>query len=165
MRAALGPSGGAGQWTWLILTKSAGQAESGRSKQQAVHCPVFPRAPAGPAARHPPYAAIQPGIIPEKQGLRLSRPPANALQTMKDLTQMFQELPWSGLIPVILVVLMGLLLWAGGRKALRAGFAIIGLLVGGLCGLVLGDSIDTGFSPWIVAGVLGGVTALIAALA
>jgi hypothetical protein len=84
---------------------------------------------------------------------------------MNDFTQTLKDLPWMGLIPVILIVVMGLLLWAAGRRVFRAGFAVVGLVVGGCIGLVIGETVGVGFPSWIL-GVIGGVVlACIAALA
>jgi hypothetical protein len=82
---------------------------------------------------------------------------------MSEMSQAIQDLPLAGLIPVLLLMLVGLMLWAAGRKLLRAGFAAAGLIVGGALGLLLGTAI--GFSPWIVALVLGIILACLAALA
>lgn len=78
---------------------------------------------------------------------------------MSDFSQTLHDLPWSGLIPVVLLVILGLMLWAAGRRILRPGFAIVGLLVGGLAGWLIGDSINMGLSPWLTAGIAGVVLA------
>jgi len=84
---------------------------------------------------------------------------------MNSLQTTLQDVPWIGLIPVILVVLVGVLLWAAGRKVLPGCLAMLGLLIGAGAGWVIGDSINTSVPPWAVA-VLGGVLfALVAALA
>lgn len=83
---------------------------------------------------------------------------------MSDFSQTLKDLPWSGLIPVSLIVIMGLLLWAAGRRVFRAGFAIVGLIVGSCVGLVVGESLGVGFPSWILALIAGVVLACIAAL-
>ena len=84
---------------------------------------------------------------------------------MSNLQNTIQDVPWVGLIPVMLVVLVGALLWAAGRKVLPGCLAMLGLMVGGAVGWIIGDSISTSVPPWAVA-VLGGILfALVAALA
>lgn len=71
---------------------------------------------------------------------------------MSDLHQTLQELPLAGLLPVGLLVVIGLLLWAAGQKLLRTCFAIVGFLVGGIVGWLLAQAL-----PWGVPGWLGAV--------
>jgi F0F1-type ATP synthase assembly protein I len=82
---------------------------------------------------------------------------------MGEMSQAIQDLPLAGLIPVALLMLVGLMLWAAGRRVLRAGFGAAGLIVGGAIGLLLGTAL--GISPWIVALILGVILACLAALA
>lgn len=84
---------------------------------------------------------------------------------MNNLQQTIQEAPWTGLIPVGLVVLVGLLLWAAGRRVLPACLAMLGLLLGGAIGWVIGESINVGIPPWAVAAFGAVALALFAALA
>ena len=83
---------------------------------------------------------------------------------MSDFSQTVQSLPWSSLIPVGLLIVVGLLLWAAGRRVLRTGFIILGLGLGGVIGWFVGDSIKLGVQPWIATGIGAGVFAGIAAL-
>ena len=83
---------------------------------------------------------------------------------MGELSQAIQDLPLAGLIPVVLLIIVGIILWAAGRKVLRAGFAAAGLIIGGAVGWVLGNALTWGISPWIAAAVLGIIVACIAAL-
>src|SRR5436190_3997155 len=87
-----------------------------------------------------------------------------ARRFMSDLSRTIQSLPWSGLVPVALLVVVGLLLWIAGRRVLRAGLIMIGLGVGGVVGWLLGDSIKMGVQPWVVMGIGAMVIAVVAAL-
>ena len=75
---------------------------------------------------------------------------------MNDLSHTLHDLPWMGMIPLCLIMIIGLVLWSAGRKLLRAGFALTGLLIGGSIGFLAGQSINAGISPWIV-GLIGAV--------
>jgi hypothetical protein len=83
---------------------------------------------------------------------------------MSELSQAIQDLPLAGLIPVVLLIIVGIILWAAGRRVLRAGFAAAGLIIGGAVGWMLGNALTLGVSPWITALVLGIIVACIAAL-
>jgi hypothetical protein len=83
---------------------------------------------------------------------------------MDELSQAIQNLPIAGLIPVILLLLVGIVLWAAGRKVLRAGFAVAGLIVGGAVGWIVAANSGLGLAPWIPAVVLGIILACVAAL-
>jgi hypothetical protein len=83
---------------------------------------------------------------------------------MDELSQAIQNLPLAGLIPVILLLLVGVVLWAAGRKVLRAGFAVAGLIVGGAVGWIVAANTGLGLAPWIPAVVLGIILACVAAL-
>jgi hypothetical protein len=73
-------------------------------------------------------------------------------------------MPLSALIPVALIVVTGLVLWTAGRSVLRAAFAIVGLMVGGVIGWIIGDSLGGTITPWIGALVGGILLAVGAAL-
>jgi hypothetical protein len=83
---------------------------------------------------------------------------------MDELSGAIQNLPLAGLIPVVLLLLVGVVLWAAGRKVLRAGFAAAGLIVGGGIGWIVADASGIGLAPWIPALVLGIILACVAAL-
>jgi hypothetical protein len=70
---------------------------------------------------------------------------------MHDLSTTLRELPWSAMIPIGLLMVVGLLLWAAGRRLLRPGFVIIGLGLGGVVGWMIGDSLTITFSAWFIA--------------
>jgi hypothetical protein len=83
---------------------------------------------------------------------------------MSELSQAIQNLPLAGLIPVVLLIIVGVILWAAGRRVLRAGFAAAGLILGGAAGWILADALNLGVSAWIGAAVLGIIIACVAAL-
>lgn len=83
---------------------------------------------------------------------------------MSELQQAIHDLPLASLIPVGLLLAVGLLLWAAGRKVLRAGFAIAGLVIGAGLGWILPSATGLNVDPWIPAFVLGVIVACVAAL-
>jgi hypothetical protein len=87
---------------------------------------------------------------------------------MEDLTRTITELPLTGLIPVVLLLLVGLVLWGAGRRVLRTGFAAAGLILGGVLGWAAGglDAVSQMQVPtWVFAAVAAVVAALIFAAA
>lgn len=87
---------------------------------------------------------------------------------MQELTQKIAELPWSGLIPVVVVFLTGLVMWASGRRVLRVVFAASGLLVGSVLGLAAMevDRITAiGMPGWSVVLIAAVLLAVVAATA
>ena len=84
---------------------------------------------------------------------------------MSDFLQTVSELPIDKVIPIGLLFVCGLLLWAAGRRVMRTGFAAAGFLVGGIVGWSTGEAADLGVAAWI-AGLSGAViVAVIATLA
>ena len=87
---------------------------------------------------------------------------------MQELTQKIAELPWSGLIPVVVIFLTGVVMWASGRRVLRVVFAASGLLVGSVLGLAANE-VDrvaaVGMPAWSVILIAAVVLAVIAAAA
>lgn len=83
---------------------------------------------------------------------------------MNDLSQTIQDVPLAGLVPVVLLIVVGLLMWAAGKRLLKPGFAAAGLLVGGALGWLIGESINIGIPGWVAALILGVVFAAVAAL-
>ncbi len=86
---------------------------------------------------------------------------------MQETTQRIAELPWTGLIPVAVFFLLGLVMWSSGRRALRTVFAAGGLLVGCVMGLAPSDVlrvVEIGMPAWSVV-LIGGVVIGIIALA
>lgn len=84
---------------------------------------------------------------------------------MSDFAQSLKDVPWEQMLPVVLLVIVGFVLWAAGHKVLRGGFAIAGLIIGGTLGLVLGGSMDLGVSPWVAAVAVGILAAILAIMA
>lgn len=87
---------------------------------------------------------------------------------MQELTQRIAELPWTGLIPVAVVFVLGLIMWASGRRVLRTVFAGAGILVGCVAGLAASEVdrvIATGMPAWSVVVVVAVLLGIIAAAA
>jgi hypothetical protein len=63
-----------------------------------------------------------------------------------------------------LLLAVGVVLWAAGRRVLRAGFAVTGLIIGGLMGWILTSGLGINIDPWIPAFILGVIVACVAAL-
>jgi hypothetical protein len=82
---------------------------------------------------------------------------------MNDLSQALQDLPLAALTPVFLLVLVGLMLWAAGRRLLRVAFAAGGFVVGGLAGWLMAEAMGLEM-PWLVALIGGAVMAVLGAL-
>ena len=72
--------------------------------------------------------------------------------------------PFAGVVPVVLLIVAGLLLWAAGRRVLRGGFAAVGLVVGGSAGWVMGQAWELDVLPWIPALIGGLIAAILAVL-
>lgn len=85
---------------------------------------------------------------------------------LSELNQAFQDVPVAGLVPLLLLVVIGLVLWAAGRRVLRAALTAAGLLVGGGIGWGLGRAIAIdGIDPWIPAAIVALAAGCFAALA
>ncbi len=83
---------------------------------------------------------------------------------MNEIFETLRDLPLLGLVPLLLLMVVGLLLWAVGFKILRAGFAAAGLLLGGVVGWILGDAFQLGVPAWGAALFLGLLFAAMGAL-
>jgi len=83
---------------------------------------------------------------------------------MLAMSQAIQDLPLASLIPVAMLIVVGVILWAAGRKVLRAGFGAAGLIVGAGLGWMILGNINLGIPPWIGAIVLGIGVACVAML-
>jgi len=86
-------------------------------------------------------------------------PPSHQMQ---ELSNTLQDIPLAGMVPLILLMLVGLMLWAAGSRVFRAGFAAAGFLLGGGIGWLIGGGFNLGVPVWIVA-ITGAV--LVACLA
>jgi hypothetical protein len=84
---------------------------------------------------------------------------------MSDVSQTIHDLPLGSWIPIILLVICGLALWAAGGRLLRPAFGALGLVVGAAAGGILGTAVNFGLPAWMIA-ILGGLvlggTALLA---
>ncbi len=67
------------------------------------------------------------------------------------------------IIPLAFGVILGLMLWTGGRRLARPALAILGLLLGGLVGWFVGSVLGLGLVTWAIALAAGGVLAFLAA--
>jgi hypothetical protein len=67
------------------------------------------------------------------------------------------------IIPLAFGVILGLMLWIGGRRLARPALAILGLLLGGLLGWFVGSVLGLGLVTWAIAIAAGGVLAFLAA--
>ena len=84
---------------------------------------------------------------------------------VNDLNQAISELPAVGMIPVGLALIAGLLLWAAGRRILRATFVGTGFVVGSTIGWLVGELLGLGMEIVVPALVGGVVFACVAGLA
>ncbi len=82
---------------------------------------------------------------------------------MSPLIESIQSIPWSNLIGIALLTVIGVILWGGGRRTLKPGLAATGLLIGATLGSILGGIIDIGVPPWVIA-LLAGLAAAVIAL-
>ncbi|UCD73793.1 MAG: hypothetical protein JSV91_08330 [Phycisphaerales bacterium] len=78
------------------------------------------------------------------------------LATITDISQAMRELPWSDLSPVLGLELIGIGLWLAGRRFLRMGLVIAGVLVGGTAGWIIAELLAFPVSPWIFV-IIGAV--------
>ncbi len=88
----------------------------------------------------------------------------NQPDNIENLTTLLQDLPWSGMIPVIGAILVGFMLWLAGRRILRIGMAAGGFLLGATLGWMLAQVFPADVSPWITAIVCAITFACLAAL-
>jgi hypothetical protein len=72
------------------------------------------------------------------------------------LQQSIHSMPLAWLVPALMMLLAGLVLWAGGRRILRGAFMLMGLLLGLLIGLLVHDSWQPNMPGWVLP-VIGGV--------
>ena len=79
------------------------------------------------------------------------------MDQVNDITQAISELPAGGMIPVGLALIAGLLLWAAGRRILRATFIATGFVLGCTVGWLVGELLGLGMQivvPTLVGGVV-----------
>ncbi|MHC4217528.1 MAG: hypothetical protein ACYSU7_03640 [Planctomycetota bacterium] len=82
---------------------------------------------------------------------------------MEKLTQPILEVPWPAVIPVVLMLLVGLVLWVAGRRVLRTSFAAAGLILGGVLGWAATD-LDVVAAMTVPAWVFAVVGSVLAAI-
>ena len=86
------------------------------------------------------------------------------IANVSDLSEAMRQLPWADLSPVLGLGVIGLGLWLAGRRFLRAGLVLIGLLLGGVIGWLVAEVAGMAISPWIFVGVGAVLLACFAAL-
>ena len=87
------------------------------------------------------------------------------MDQVNDISQAISELPAGGMIPVGLALIAGLLLWAAGRRILRATFVATGFVLGSTVGWLVGELLGLGMVIVVPALVGGVVFACVAGLA
>ncbi len=71
---------------------------------------------------------------------------------MVEVSHAINEVPWTGMVPIALAGLIGLILWAAGRRVLSPAFATAGVLIGGVIGWFFGELLhDFNVAIWIPA--------------
>lgn len=84
---------------------------------------------------------------------------------MNELADNFQTIPYATLIASLILLLIGLVLWAAGRRVLRPAFGAIAFLGGIGAGWAAGLRIDLGVSLWVTALIVAFLFMCIAILA
>jgi hypothetical protein len=67
---------------------------------------------------------------------------------MDHWTESIQSVPFASLVVSMLLVVIGLILWAAGRRVLKPTFAALALIAGAALGWVLGTNMDFGVPAW-----------------
>ncbi len=70
---------------------------------------------------------------------------------MNELADNFQSIPYATLIASLILLVIGLVLWAAGRRVLRPAFGAIAFLGGIGAGWAAGVRFDLGVSLWVTA--------------
>ena len=70
---------------------------------------------------------------------------------MNELADNFQSIPYATLIASLILMVIGLVLWAAGRRVLRPAFGAIAFLGGIGAGWAAGVRFDLGVSLWVTA--------------
>ncbi len=83
---------------------------------------------------------------------------------MNELINTLQEIPPAALVPLVAALVIGVLLWAAGRRVLRTGFAGLGLLGGFVIGWLVGEWQNFGIPAWAVGLIFGVVLAVVAVI-
>jgi hypothetical protein len=88
---------------------------------------------------------------------------------MNEATQAIQDTPALALLPAILLITAGLVLWIAGSRIVKAALAMLGGLLGVGLGMVLSEAMtgwlpEPGVPAWAAAGTLGLLLALVGAL-
>lgn len=84
---------------------------------------------------------------------------------MAELLQNIQSMPLAGLVPALMLLVAGVVLWLSGRRVLRGAFILMGLLLGALVGLLIDDASQSGMPGWVLPTLCAVVLAVIATIA
>lgn len=84
---------------------------------------------------------------------------------MNEFADNFQSIPYATLIASLILLLIGLILWAAGRRVLRPAFGAIAFLGGIGAGWAAGIKIDLGVSLWVTALIVAFLFMCVAILA
>ena len=84
---------------------------------------------------------------------------------MNEFADNFQSIPYATLIASLILLLIGLILWAAGRRVLRPAFGAISFLGGIGAGWAAGIKIDLGVSLWVTALIVAFLFMCVAILA
>ena len=84
---------------------------------------------------------------------------------MNEFADNFQCIPYATLIASLILLLIGLILWAAGRRVLRPAFGAIAFLGGIGAGWAAGIKIDLGVSLWVTALIVAFLFMCVAILA
>lgn len=84
---------------------------------------------------------------------------------MNEFAGNFQSIPYATLIASLILLLIGLILWAAGRRVLRPAFGAIAFLGGIGAGWAAGIKIDLGVSLWVTALIVAFLFMCVAILA
>ncbi|MCH7603626.1 MAG: hypothetical protein IIB54_12750, partial [Planctomycetes bacterium] len=84
---------------------------------------------------------------------------------MNGLADNFQTIPYATLIASLILLIIGLILWAAGRRVLRPAFGAIAFVGGIGAGWAAGIKIDLGVSLWVTALIVAFLFMCVAILA
>ena len=84
---------------------------------------------------------------------------------MNELADNFQSIPYATLIASLILLVIGLVLWAAGRRVLRPAFGAIAFLGGIGAGWAAGVRLDLGVSLWVTALIVAFLFMCVAILA
>ena len=84
---------------------------------------------------------------------------------MSEIAEAIQQLPGKSWVPILVIIAIGVVLWAAGGRLLRTAFALLGFLIGAAVGWLLGHAVELGAPAGLVALIAALVVACVATLA